>query len=279
MPCSPPNLEIEIPEASQTPAMETSAIGNPCAIIRLVRRAKAGIRNPKHGSRQRTPNVGTFEDWRASCTPYDPMRQLVQAIALGLVLVGCVDPGANFDAFVERAGGPKEGGPISDGMTCAFSPGSVTGEYVLAISVTLAPTKPILSLADITSSAVDGGDDIAFSAQPLSASDRKTPVGASVALGPFPVGSDGSFRADLRGLEVTGAANPVTGGDITADVVLSGSLCGDGHFFCGSVTGSVEKPVPLNLKGSTFTLTRLDTPASLPIRPAIDCAGTLADPL
>jgi hypothetical protein len=104
-------------------------------------------------------------------------------------------------------------------------------------------------------------------------------VGQKLLLGPFPVQANGAFRADMPGLAVPGAANPVTGGDILANVVLEGSLCGDARSFCGTVTGNVSSPLPLDLAGSTFTLTRVDPPADPPTRPPIDCAGNLSDPL
>jgi hypothetical protein len=193
----------------------------------------------------------------------------------------CVDPGADFDAFVGRAGPPRSDAGIAggDAAVCTVSPGDVEGQYLFAISVTLAPTKPILALADVTTPASGGGTGFAFDAQPLSAADRRTSVGQKVSLGPFQVDQNGAYRAEIPNLQVTGAANPVTGGDIAANAVLTGTLCGDGSFFCGTVSGMVTAPLPLDLKGSTFTFTRVDSPTDLPAQPAIDCAGTLADPL
>jgi hypothetical protein len=126
---------------------------------------------------------------------------------------------------------------------------------------------------------MNGGTGLAIDAQPLSTADRRTPVGQRVSFGPFQVDRNGRYRAEIPNLQVTGEANAVTGGDIAADVVLTGDLCGDGRFFCGDVSGTVTQPLPLDLQGSTFTFTRVDSAAGLPIRPAIDCAGTLADPL
>jgi hypothetical protein len=193
--------------------------------------------------------------------------------------VACVDPEEAFSAFESRTHvvAPPDASP--DAPQCVVGPGSVTGQYLLAISVTLAPGKPILALTDVTTPALDGGAALSLDAQPLAAADRRTPVGGRIGGGPFPVGTDGSFRADLPGLAVTGAANPVTGGNILADVVLNGSLCSGSRRFCGTVTGNVREPLPLDLAGSTFTLTVVDSPDGPPLRPAIDCAGTLADPL
>jgi hypothetical protein len=208
------------------------------------------------------------------------VRQGTVVLAVCCACGGCVDPGTEFDAFVARARNSRRAVDAGgDASTCAVHPGDVEGQYLLAISVTLAPTKPILTLTDLTTPTLGAGTGLSFDAQPLSAADRRTPVGQKVALGPFPVDQNGAYRAQIPNLQVTGAANPVTGGDIAASVVLTGSLCGDKSFFCGNVTGNVTKPVPLNLDGSTFTLSRVDSAAALPARPAIDCAGNLADPL
>jgi hypothetical protein len=103
-------------------------------------------------------------------------------------------------------------------------------------------------------------------------------VGDAVAFGPFAVGQTGTWRGDLSDLQVAGAANSITGGDIAADVVLEGSLCGDGAFYCGTASGNVTRPLPLDLAGSTFTLTRVDAMGAPPTTPAIDCAMTPSDP-
>jgi hypothetical protein len=206
---------------------------------------------------------------------------VVPLVALPLA-VACVDPGKDFAAFESRAKVSKptlDAGGGADAARCTVTSGAVTGRYLLALSVTLAPTKPILALTDVTTPALDGGAGLSLEAQPLSAADRRTPVGQKLARGPFPVDPSGSFRAEMSGLAVQGAANPVTGGDILANLVLAGSLCGDGRIFCGTVSGNVEKPLPLDLAGSTFTLTHVDPSTDPPTRPTIDCAGTLADPL
>lgn len=200
-------------------------------------------------------------------------------LALVICCSGCVDPEADFDSFAARA---KRASPVDaggDAATCTVQPGDVAGQYLFAISVTLAPLKPIVALADLTTPPLDGGAGLALDVQPLSAADRQTPVGQKVSLGPFAVDGNGGYRAEIPNLDVTGAANPVTGADISASLVLSGNLCGDRRSFCGTVTGNVTKPVSLDLQGSTFTFTAIDSPASVPARPVIDCAGNLADPL
>jgi hypothetical protein len=150
---------------------------------------------------------------------------------------------------------------------------------LLALSVTLAPKKPIVVRVELDTPEVDGAAALTLHAQPLSAADRTTPVGSAVDFGPFAVGQTGTWRGDLPGLEISGEANSVTGGDIAADVVLSGSLCGDGESYCGSAEGHVTDPIPLDLAGSTFAMTRLDDTGATPQALPIDCSGNLADPL
>lgn len=199
---------------------------------------------------------------------------------LGAALaVACVDPGGEFDAFVSRAPSrPVPGDAGGDAATCTVLPGSVNGSYLLALSVTLAPKKPIAVRVDLDTPESNGGTGLTLHAQPLRAADRSTPVGPPLDFGPFPVGQTGAWRGDLPGLEVSGEANSVTGGDIAADVVLDGSLCGDGSLFCGTVSGRVTDPIPLDLAGSTFAMTRLDDTGATPATPVIDCAGNVADP-
>jgi len=74
-------------------------------------------------------------------------------------------------------------------------------------------------------------------------------------------------------------ANPITpGASISADLVLTGDLCGSGDFFCGNVSGQATSPITLDLDKSTFTMTKVPEGAAPPTRPAIDCSGTQSDP-
>ena len=215
-----------------------------------------------------------------SCTTNRRMRDLAATAGLVLSLcVGCVDPGGEFNDFVKRLGPPKDAGAVTsgDGAACSVAPGSVQGDYLFVLSVSASPSTPIVLKTSLTTPADDGGTGLSFNAQPLAASDRTTPVGDPLTLGPFPVDPNGNFTASLSGLHVAGAANPITSGDITADLTLSGNLCGDGSFFCGTASGDATAPIMLSLSGSTFTLTKL-TSSGIPTQPKINCAGTLAAP-
>jgi hypothetical protein len=200
-----------------------------------------------------------------------------------LVLSGCVDPAGELEAFQKRLAQtpPTDAGSsMGDAPSCAIHPGDIEGSYLLAISVYVAPTKPIVALTDLTTPSFQGGAGLALTVQPLAASDRNTPVDSPSSYGPFLIDERGDFRADIPGLTVSGEANPITvGAPITADIVLSGNLCARAGFFCGSVTGQATSPLMLNLDGSTYTLTLVEPGAAVPTQPVVDCNGTLAAPL
>jgi hypothetical protein len=205
------------------------------------------------------------------------------SVFVAVWIAGCVDPEGDLRAFQKRlAQRPTlDAGSDSgrDASACAIAPGEVAGEYLFAISASIAPKQPIVALASVSTVPLDGGTGIAFTIQPLAASDRTTPVDSPRSFGPFPVDESGAFRADLPGLQVSGAANPITpGASISADLVLTGSLCGSGDFFCGNASGQATSPIVLDLGGSTFTMTKVADGGAPPTRPAIDCSGALADP-
>jgi hypothetical protein len=209
------------------------------------------------------------------------MRALL-GVAL-LLISGCVDPAGELEAFQKRlAQKPTTdaGADAGDAPSCTILPGGVEGSYLLAISVSVAPTKPIVALTDLTTPAFRGGTGLALTVQPLAASDRTTPVDSPISIGPFLIDERGNFRATVPGLTVSGDANPITpGAPISADIVLAGNLCATSGFFCGSVSGRATSPIMLDLEGSTFTLTFVEPGGSVPTQPVVDCTGTLATPL
>jgi hypothetical protein len=117
------------------------------------------------------------------------------------------------------------------------------------------------------------GSGLTFSAtlQALSAHDRKTPVGPTTMVGPFTIDANGQFDAMLPQTTVVAAANPLIAQDLVSQVNLIGNVCTPAGFYCGQVTGSVSKPVPIpDLTGSTFTMQLVKDPANLPA-PLINC--------
>jgi hypothetical protein len=201
--------------------------------------------------------------------------------AVGLVAApGCVaDADGEYEAFAKRAS--KGGGPIecgSDGGCTPPAAGEIDGDYLFALSAVIGPQKPLLFLTTVTTTAGAAGLEVTWKLQPLSAADRTTPVGTPVEFEPFTVASNGCFLADPGPLDVTGEANGITGNPITADVTLTGQLCGTDGFYCGQVGGVVTSPINLPLDGSTFTLTKLPSPGAYPDPPAINCDKDLAEP-
>ncbi|MCC6523610.1 MAG: hypothetical protein IT373_13215 [Polyangiaceae bacterium] len=161
--------------------------------------------------------------------------------------------------------------------------GEVDGEFFFALSAFLNPQKPVVFDSTLTTTQGANGLEYSLDLQPLAASDRTTPVGSVIHVGPLPVDADGTFDSALPELTVPGAANPITvGSDIVATITLHGELCGTADFICGPVTGNTTKPLPLNLAsnpGSNFTMERVTTPGTYPEPPQINCAGALANPL
>ena len=213
---------------------------------------------------------------------------LTTTLGLGWALVGCPDPGGSFDDFTERknqidqATGTSTGTGTGGGAPCVVPmAGEADGDFLFALSAKISPKKPVLFLATVTTPAdasAGGGIDVGLVLQPLDAADRKTPVGAALDLGQYPVDAEGHFVAALPTLTVEGAANPISGSLLEATVTLTGSICAPADFVCGQVTGSVAQPIPINdLTGSTFAMSRIEDPNAYP--PAIyKCDGTVSPP-
>ena len=90
--------------------------------------------------------------------------------------------------------------------------------------------------------------------------------------------SEGVFQLDLGAVELPGAANPITGGDLSVTLTLRGEFVSD-DFYCGQVEGELTAPLKTSLTGSTFAAVRVAAGAELPLAVAIDCSGaTVSDP-
>ncbi len=201
------------------------------------------------------------------------------AIAAGAT--ACADPQAGFDAFNQRYTTDKNatGGSTTTttssgdaGACMAPAPGAIDGNYYWTLSAKVDPGEPMVFMGKLTTAKGSSGLTWSANLQALSAHDRKTPVGPTVAIGPFDVASDGTFDAMLPQLTVTAAANPLVNSDLVAQVNLIGSFCPPPGFYCGQMTGSVSKPIAISdLTGSTFTLQLITDPNNLPA-PLLDCA-------
>ncbi|MCE7892552.1 MAG: hypothetical protein DYH12_23075, partial [Sorangiineae bacterium PRO1] len=79
------------------------------------------------------------------------------------------------------------------------------------------------------------------------------------------------------GLTLPGNANPISGSEVQADVTLTGKLCGQEAFYCGTGSGQLTQPLSFDLTGSTWTLDEY-VGSNPPNPPLIDCNKTPAGP-
>ncbi len=213
----------------------------------------------------------------------------------GVLLPSCADPEGAYEDFKDRhdiangqfdasAGDASDGAALDDGTVpeasgCVMPTAEdLQDKFLFALSANIAKTIPILCLGTLTVSQGAAGAEISFSLQPLDAKDKKTPVGNPIAGGPFPIQADGSFVGDFGTIEVVGAANPISGSDLSTTAVLTGApggFCKPADFICGDIAGNLTKPFALDLKGSKFTFQRITDPNAYPVA-KIDCEGTPA---
>ncbi|XXY54100.1 hypothetical protein WME91_23510 [Sorangium sp. So ce269] len=216
-----------------------------------------------------------------------PSLALASALPFASLLLGCADPEGRFNDFQARdttireeqaSGGGGSDGSGGGGGSCLPEAGAPDGDFLFSLSAYLNPQAPIVFLSTLTSEARDGGLSISLSFQALEAADRKTPTGTAVDVGPYEVSADGQFIAELPTIVVPGNANPISGSELEATITLSGALCAPTDFVCGDVTGTVTRPLSLDLKGSTFAMQRITDPDSYP-EPVINCDKKPARPL
>lgn len=168
---------------------------------------------------------------------------------------------------------PTTGGPTGIG---------ITGDFLLAVSTTVDRSKPFQFIARNVVSEVDGQLVMSTCLQPLSLAQGKVttprePVGDPLCFADVPLGG-GTFMLDLGVVMIAGATNPITGSDIVASLVLSGTIQGE-DAYCGTVSGMVVDPPVGLIDGSTFAAVRLTDPGVLPVPVVIDCMGTsVSDP-
>jgi hypothetical protein len=185
---------------------------------------------------------------------------LIFSILTGLmVFMGCStpDPEGRFNQFQDNTDDRRQmsdAGPI-EGQRVDFS-----GNYLLALATSINPTKPIFIETSVT---VDtDANTIDFVFQPVKTDrlppadtedreDPRTPAGDPITLTGVPFEEDGSFEADMGEVQVNGDANPITGSDITATLLLNGTVT-SATSFCGAVAGDVSAPITADLVGSTF---------------------------
>lgn len=177
-----------------------------------------------------------------------------------LPLIGCPDPDAAYDDYVERRPLPPDAGENVGGLTEA------TGVHLLAIATFIDPDRPLLFTADVVVTpnpepTPDNVGTISVTAQGLRCQYQmecdKIPIGDVLPTITGTVKENGTFELDFGQQTVDGKANPISGRPITAILKLKGALKSD-SLACGELGGQVFDPImaPLDGTGSTFALTK-----------------------
>lgn len=191
-----------------------------------------------------------------------------------LVLGGCPDSEAKFNEFLDNTKDDRDfmPPPPPDVMPAQAD---ISGEFLLAVSTVIAPDLPMQFIATNTMTTDEDGNTLLETClQPLSLMQGKVnvprePIGDPLCYQDIPI-VEGKFDVDAGVVNVTGEANPVTGGEIVATLKLIGSIIDEG-FYCGDIEGDVMSPLMANLKGSTFAAVRLADPAELPLDVTKSC--------
>jgi len=198
----------------------------------------------------------------------------VFAVAL---LSGCPSPDVpgQFDRYLEDTEDEREEA-LNVKMDVGGQLVDVSGTFLLMLDTIISPGTPLQFVAEVTYTAEGEGGTFGMTLQPLtlevmSLDTPRLPIGDLITIDPVPVDASGRFEiASLGELMVSGEANPITGGNIRADVSLGGNII-DEDTFCGTAGGDVFEPIMVLLDGSTFSAVRLDlepgvfpTPEQLP---------------
>jgi hypothetical protein len=205
---------------------------------------------------------------------------VLPAIGLGLC-TACADASARYHDFSRRAEDVGfDAQPDAGGACTPPPPNSIEGRALLAVETTLTAGAPILFFGDITTPEIDGTTHVVFDYHPLDASDRATPLGETLHVGPIPIQPDGTFEVHMPEDTLPGAGNPTLPGiPITSELDLVASICGVAAFYCGTVSGRVTSPLRGEIAGR-FGLSIFPADADPPAQPRYGCAPTdIAAPL
>ncbi|MCY1063094.1 hypothetical protein [Nannocystis sp. SCPEA4] len=201
---------------------------------------------------------------------------LLPLLVSPVVLGGCPDSEAKFNEFLDNTKDDRDfmPPPPPDVMPAQAD---ISGDFLLAVSTVIAPDLPMQFIATNTMTVDENGDTLLDTClQPLSLMQGKVnmprePIGDPLCYEGIPI-VEGKFDVDAGEVNVTGEANPVTGGEIVATLKMIGSII-DENFYCGDIEGDVSSPLVADLKGSTFAAVRLEDPAMLPLDVTKNCSG------
>lgn len=192
------------------------------------------------------------------------LEWIQSAVLIGMVgaLSGCPDVEGKYDRFLDATADEREEYQNMDpGQSGGFA--NIEGDFILALSSSVAPSLPLQFIATVTFEALDDGTGtLDLDLQPLSLTPQSTneprlPVGEVLEYRDVEVNEDGTFAIDLGEVTVVGEANPISGSEIIATLNLEASTLSE-DLWCGSVTGMIFAPLTFDLQGSTFASVRLE---------------------
>lgn len=157
----------------------------------------------------------------------------------------------------------------------------VDGTYLVAVDTVVNPGLPLQFLGEVEADIDPAGNGtIIVTFQPLSLAPMSTTEPREEVGEPITIEGDVksfSFTLPFGETMVTGAANPITGSDIVADLALEGTIRSV-DAWCGSVTGQVLSPIQVPLGGSVFAATRLADRDERPTHFACECSTVEVEP-
>ena len=149
---------------------------------------------------------------------------------------------------------------------------TVDGEFFVSLPTIIAEATPLQFVGTINADA----QSISMLLTPLSLDVLSVDTPRELVPPPIElvgtVGPGRTFSIPLHELQVSGAANPITGSDIVASISIEGTL-GDG-LVCGDADGEVTVPTTIALTGSRFEAVEIEpgTPTQdLPLPDDIGC--------
>ncbi|EDM75116.1 hypothetical protein PPSIR1_34063 [Plesiocystis pacifica SIR-1] len=202
---------------------------------------------------------------------------------IAFALTGCPDPEARFNEFLDATEDDRpmaDDGDTGEDTETGDTGGpeglpDMTGTYLFALVTTLDPETPLQFVTTVDMTVAEDGlsGEADFTFQPLSldVGSKTAPrefVGDPLVYAGIPIDANGGYTIDMGTVQVTGAANPITGSDIEATLQVLGEIV-HASAFCGDLSGEVTSPLQYDLAGSTFGAIRLgddgSDPSALPI--------------
>lgn len=196
------------------------------------------------------------------------------------------DPSGKFDEFVEQTrestDGTTDSGSTGTSSTTEPTTGGpelfdISGDFLLAVATTVDQDKPLQFIATAVVADMGGAQVLtSLCLQPLTLTQGKVlvprePIGEPLCFKDLAI-TDNKFTLDAGVVSVTGMANPITGANIVASLIMAATIKSD-DLYCGSVTGEVMEPPVGDITGSTFAAVRLADVKVLPNPVVVDCAG------